>query len=387
MSKINMDVDIKKLKANLEYLGIDAILDLSTFTISELGANYGDHYFHVEGGVHSKHSWDSNIEDLLKFISSEKLIKRNILIVADNRDTAAAVMIMFFMRTKHWKLLKAWKFLLSRLHKSSYTVLAKYVWERLLQYELNLPNICENSMTWDTIKTTEGRGTRKQDRQKFNFRATLISQPNGNVVEKSSSQRETSETTNVGVSLTPVKGEFKSGDYSIGRKHEDAVVILNPNTSTTTVIDERALQQLFLYVSYGGNGSVITGTELVASSQEAKDKNLEICCKLDSSKYLAVRRGQGCPVVNVQLFKAPYDIPRFQGFEAIDLVLHSVDTMNPMKGIWKPSKEDKLDEIFNFFAVGEKNATGPCTKLLVHGTTQSGATIRGLTKLIHNLTR
>ena len=40
MSKINMDVDMKKLKANLEYLGIDAILDLSTFTISELGANY-----------------------------------------------------------------------------------------------------------------------------------------------------------------------------------------------------------------------------------------------------------------------------------------------------------------------------------------------------------
>ena len=36
-------------------------------------------------------------------------------------------------------------------------------------------------------------------------------------------------------------------------------------------------------------------------------------------------------MVNVQLFKAPYDIPRFQGFETIDLVLHSVDTMNPMK--------------------------------------------------------
>ena len=98
------------------------------------------------------------------------------------------------------------------------------------------------------------------------------------MVEKSSSQRETSETTNV-VFPQPRKGEFKSGDYSIGRKHEDTVVFLNSNTSTATVIDE-TLQQLFLYVSYGGNGSVITGIELVASSQEAKDKNLEICCNL-----------------------------------------------------------------------------------------------------------
>ena len=107
MSKRNMDVDIKKLKANLEYLGIDAILDLSSLTPSELGANYGDHYFHVKGGVHNK-ILGPNIEDLLKFISSEKLIKRNILIVVDNRDTSCSDDNVPYAN-KTLKLLKAWK--------------------------------------------------------------------------------------------------------------------------------------------------------------------------------------------------------------------------------------------------------------------------------------
>ena len=49
-----------------------------------------------------------------------------------------------------------------------------------------------------------------------------------------------------------------------------------------------------------------------------------------------------------------------------------------MAGIWKPKDEDKLGEAFQFAEIESDHLEMSCKKVLVHGTTQSGATIRGL---------
>jgi ubiquitin C-terminal hydrolase len=370
--------DLNEGFKRLKHLQIGAIVNVATDSYECFNASYGDH-FQRNDPISGLASWKKNIEEILQFISTQKILKRNVLIIGDDRNIAAAIFLIFFMRTKHWKLLKSWKFLLSRLHKTSRTNLPEFIWEYLLQFEITtLPNMTENSMTWDIIKGESGKGTRKSDRQKFNVKQASKITSSKDLSDNNTN--ECNETKKDAVSLTlPGLGEIKTGEYQdkseSNKEEETTVVVVDDTKCVTNQIDETTIKKQFMYVSYGGKEKVITGIEMVSGSKEAREKDLELCCKFDEGKYLAVRRGEGCPVINVQLFKAPNDIPRFQGFEVLDLISLDFDEEKPMVGLWKPKKEDKLNEILNFTS---NTANTSSNKILVHGTTESGATLRGL---------
>ena len=54
---------------------------------------------------YDRDTWQKILK-FFKFIGTEKILKRNILIVDDDRNISAAIFIAFFIRSKHWKLLK-----------------------------------------------------------------------------------------------------------------------------------------------------------------------------------------------------------------------------------------------------------------------------------------
>eukprot|EP00945_MAST-04E_sp_MAST-4E-sp1_P008008 g8008.t1 len=140
-------------------------------------------------------------------------------------------------------------------------------------------------------------------------------------------------------------------------------------------------QEGYIHVSYGGKTPVITSISVVEPSDSIVDSvdDMDLCCKLPNEKFIAIKRGNGCPVTNVQLFRAPHDVPRFQNYEVLDLIDHdpSFDATEPLSGIWKPTEESKVKDVFHFQkpegAVAE-------TMTLVHGIAEGGAFIRGFVK-------
>ena len=72
-----------------------------------------------------------------------------------------------------------------------------YIWQRLLEYEVTtVPNVFENSLTWEMIKGESCKGTRKLERQKFNMsKGQIDGGKNDSNTNENNNATECGETT------------------------------------------------------------------------------------------------------------------------------------------------------------------------------------------------
>jgi ubiquitin C-terminal hydrolase len=324
---------------DFEHLRIQSILDLGNdpkIDAKYFGVGFTDHYLKLD--VSSGELFNDNVQEALKFISTEKLRSRSVLVFCkDGQSDSVSVVMAYYLQAREWPLKKSFRNLLRMRHVSTTSRPSQELFERLAAMESR--KLKKSSITIEEYECEKGQGTRKTDSTSY---------PAMDTPDEEDEKIKT--PTPPDIEGSPPKG-----------------------------LEEP--QEGYIHVSYGGKTPVITSISVVEPSDSIVDSvdDMDLCCKLPNEKFIAIKRGNGCPVTNVQLFRAPHDVPRFQNYEVLDLIDHdpSFDATEPLSGIWKPTEESKVKDVFHFQkpegAVAE-------TMTLVHGIAEGGAFIRGFVK-------
>ena len=328
-----------KKREYFEHLRIVAILDLSNNeeTSAEFFGKHVEAYCKLDVSTGEKFS--KNIDACLKFFGTCMTKKQSIMLVCkDGVCDSVAVFLAYYVRGKAWSLKKSYACLKRMRHTSTESRISYELFQCLAKMEIL--KLGKSSLNEEEWKSESGRGQRITDGVKF---PALLS-------------------SNVTAS-TAATAEDK---------------VTSPEDASVEKPKSRAEEQ-YVHVSYGGQKPVVTDIALVDMVDSKCNDTTEVCCKLPNGKYVALKRGNGCPVTNVQLFRAPEDVPRFQDFEVIDLIAHdpTLSEEVPLEGIWKPKSDDKMKQIFCFKGspIFEHKRS---KQVVVHGVISGGVYVRGL---------
>jgi hypothetical protein len=310
----------------------------------------------------------------------------NALVYCRDGDSHAPALIMAYLLHQHhdMSLKSAWQRLRTRRHKDSVTKPIVRFFTSLCNIEL--ANKGEKSMTNGDWHKYDGKGL-KGKRPKITLQGEKV---------KTGEQTQCKERADVKTGREKTSSAVvKKATGATGATTDTAEAATEPPAEPESPKPEPPLPVSNAFVQRSG-GVPLTGLRIVASgdtSETPQDGYSTITAVNWNGKTIAARYGEGCPITDVSVYRAPDAVPRFQDWEVLDVLKPEEDASylsgTGECGVWKmctaESKPSGLmhPAVFNILNSSEgANGDGKGGYLLdayqVYGRDEHGGTFDGI---------
>jgi hypothetical protein len=259
----------------------------------------------------------------------------NVLLYCQDGDSHAPALVLAYLMHQHhtMSLKSAWGKVRTRRHKDSVTKPIVRFFTALCNIELS--NKGEKSMTNADWHKYDGKGCKNK-------------RPKVTLEEFKVQNKDQKQDDNKGENKT---GQGQADDVVVSETDGEAIV--TTNEAETRMVDpsaEPSLPEIPVTHAFVQKSGGVPLTELcimkVGEGSESKHELLHdgyknITTAQWNGKTIVARYGEGCPITDVSVYRAPDSVPRFQDWEVLDILTPEEDTSylngKGERGVWKVS--------------------------------------------------